>query len=115
MSHAKRIPLPHLVAKWERIVREVEAGQLLTRDDYLNDLDLRHQIARRSREHAFDRRHGLDVNATARLDALDARFRAVTVDGAECVWGERNAREHGWTPAREWYYYRVPRVKPAAW
>ncbi len=107
MSDTARIALRDLVDRWHLIVLEMERGQLLTIYEYTNDLDLRHQIARLAELH-------LPNTATAdRLGEIDARFRAITLESDECIWGEDNARDYHWAPGREWYYWRLPRRLPA--
>ena len=86
-----------LVARWERIAR---APVALDDDDWLNDVDVRELL------------HGLDpaelIPYRERLRLADARFRAATRAVPECVWGADNAAAHGWTPHRNWWYWRVP-------
>ncbi len=98
-----------LVERWARVVDEVERGFTLTFDDYLNDLDLRHRIAVGELESAID-------DATrAELVRTDARFRVVTEEMGDCVWGEENALEEGWRREIEWYYFRLPVRRPDDW
>lgn len=94
------------VERWNRVVQEIENGHLLTIYEYTNDLDLRHEIRRLAESWLPD-------GATAkRLDEIDSRFRAVTIESDDCVWGEDNARDYHWLPTREWYYWRLPRALP---
>ncbi len=99
-----------LVAQWDAIVATIERGYTLTFDDYLNDVDLRNNIEQRVRDAAATHRaeHKSGVSVKPYLDAIDARFIASTRSVATCVWGESNARDEGWTPEREWWYYREP-------
>ena len=104
-----------LLQRWLQTVQEVERGYALTFDDYLNDLDVRHSI--RLRLHESGNAGNSRTFATLRnaLADADQRFRAATVSVGECVWGEANAREEGWTAEGEWYYYRVPITWREAW
>lgn len=38
---------------------------------------------------------------------LDDRFRAKTTQTDECVWGEENARDNGWNPTDNRWYFRI--------
>lgn len=98
----ERVNIPALIAHWARIVDSIERGYTLTMDDYLNDLDARHELARRLRKQT------ITVENREMLAELDQRFKDATAESAECVWGEENATDEGWTPKREWYYYRLP-------
>lgn len=109
MSLNRRVPLSTLVERWSRVVAEVERGYTLTLDDYLNDLDLRHRIARR-----LSTMTGEPLEHTD-LAAVDARFRAATAPSADCVWGAENASDEGWTAEREWYYFRQLVQRPPDW
>jgi hypothetical protein len=42
------------------------------------------------------------------LAELDAQFVAGTVESVSCIAGTEQAVAAGWTPTREWYYWRVP-------
>ena len=103
------IPLDTLVERWAQIATDVQQGYTLTFDDYLNDVDLRHGIAKRLRVSAID---GL---VAADLRTADDRFRAATTSSADCLWGAENARHESWTSEREWYYYRLPLRLPSDW
>lgn len=96
-----RVNIPALIAHWARIVDSVERGYTLTMDDYLNDIDARHELAKRLRKQT------ITVENREMLAELDQRFKDVTVESA-CIWGSENAADEGWTPAREWYYFRLP-------
>ncbi len=86
-----------LIERWERIAAEPVA---LEEYGWLNDLDVRQLL------------HDLDRAARApyrdRLRAADATFKAGTLPVRTCLWGEANARRHGWTRRRNWWYYRIP-------
>ena len=111
---AKRGSPPHVVEGglegllrgWEETVAAVAAGYPLdTLDDYLNDLDGR-QILDEALAIASPRE---SAKVRARLDAADARFRALVTSVARCLWGDRAAREHAWTADRNWWYWSRPR------
>ncbi len=96
--------LAGLVERWEAIVNEVERGYELTIDDYLNDVDLRDILAGAWELAPDDERQPL----RARRDLADNRYRSVT---QECppLWGEAVTEEMGFTPEKEWWYFRRPR------
>lgn len=98
-DHVVEGGLEGLVASWEAIAAQVEAGYPLTLDDYLNDLDVRQiiEVVLRS----MPEPDGPLVN---RLRHADARMLSGTVPASRCVWGEG-----GWTRRRNWWYYIVPR------
>ncbi|MFN7966994.1 MAG: hypothetical protein U0V87_15035 [Acidobacteriota bacterium] len=96
--------LAGLVERWEAIVNEVERGYELTIDDYLNDVDLRDILAGAWELAPDHERQPL----RARRDLADNRYRSVT---QECppLWGEAVTEEMGFTPEKEWWYFRRPR------
>ncbi len=106
--------LPMLVERWAQVVEEIERGYALSFDDYLNDLDLRQLIARSVRNVPPGAREQLEP-LRAQLTALDTRFVAHTEPTPECVWGEANAEDEGWSPSGEWWYYRQPMDHPEDW
>ncbi len=97
--------LDGLLSHWASLVDAVEEGYDLTFGDYQNDMDLR-DILQGALEIATN-----DDRAAAepRLEKLDQRFKDLTV---ECppIWGERHAREHGYEPSEQWWYFRRPQV-----
>lgn len=111
MMNLERLALPALIAQWARAVdrleRSVEAIGELAVDvhsrDHLEDLAVRHEIARRVRARP--------VTAETRemLSELDGIYRNATVECAECVTGNDDAAVQEWTAAREWYFWRRPR------
>ena len=96
-----RLPLPALLAQWARSVDYV-AREALTSAEFMADVDVRHEIATRVR--------GKPVTRETRemLTELDEAFRTVTVEQATCLHGASVAEANGWTPSREWYYWRSP-------
>jgi len=105
-AHVIQGGLEGLLRGWEQTVQTVGDGYPLdTLDDYLNDLDGRQILAEAlpvaPREDAERMR--------ARLAAADARFRSLAQPTARCLWGERAAATHGWTPDGSWWYWSRPR------
>lgn len=106
--------LTELIGQWTKIAAHMERGYTATFDDYLNDLDLRRLIDERVRElnaGAAERAsqqlpQRLPQHLAEALSAADAVFMNATEPSAENVWGEENALAEGWTPEREWFYYR---------
>jgi hypothetical protein len=96
--------LEGLLARWERVVDEVDAVYRLGLDDYLDDMDLRQLL-----EEALAVAPPAAGDAVApRLREADERMRELVVDWGRCLWGEEQAREHGWTPERNWWYFTRP-------
>jgi hypothetical protein len=106
--------LATLVERWGQVVAEIERGYTLTFDDYLNDVDLRQLIAQAMRNVPPVHRDTV-APLRAELQALDIRFGAVTEPAEECVWGEVNAADEGWSRDSEWWYYRLPMDRPEDW
>ena len=95
-----------LLRGWEATVGAVAEGYPLdTLDDYLDDLDGR-QILDEALAVAPP---GAARRIRARLASADARFRALVVPTARCLWGDRAAAEHGWRADRSWWYWSRPR------
>jgi hypothetical protein len=84
-----------LLAAWARTVEDVERGYPLTFDDYLNDLDVRHELAGHP--------------PSAELAALDARFVNASYPAGGCVWGPDNAAAEHWDKDVHWWYWRLPK------
>lgn len=104
-AHVVRGGLRGLLEGWERVVDQVAAGYALGLDDYLNDMDLRDLIEGALPLAAQSER----ASAAARLAAADARLKALVEPAGSCLWGAAAAREHGWTPERQWWYFTRPR------
>jgi hypothetical protein len=106
-----KITIPALLAQWARIVDDVERTAGITsgtrRDDpqhdALADADVRHELATRIRVRP------LTTETREMLLELDELYRAATEPVDHCIRGEALAAQHGWTPQREWYYWRVPK------
>lgn len=97
--------LEGLVEQWERAVEDVARGYPFGLDDWLNDVDGRQLLAE-----ALGAASDIErARLRPRLDAADARARALLAMRARCLWGEEVARYHGWDPQRNWWYYAVPR------
>lgn len=96
--------LAGLVSGWERTVESVVLGYKLGMDDYLNDMDGRELL------------HGALARASAsvrgryrsRVEAADRKIQALLLPPGKCLWGAKAARDQGWTPAANWWYFRLP-------
>lgn len=95
--------LPGLVARWEKVVAEVESGYKLGFDDYLNDMDLRDILAG-----GLEAGGELEPALESRLAAADARF-GVVVQPCDSLWGDPDYDEGAPDPEQQWWYYRRPR------
>jgi len=103
-EHVVRGGLAGLLERWERVVDEVAAGYPLGLDDYLNDMDGRELIAAVLQLAAPRER----AAAAPRLAAADERLRGLVAAAPGCLWGAGAAKEHGWTPERQWWYFTSP-------
>lgn len=90
-----------LLAQWARIVDYTERHQV-DGHDYRADVDVRHEIASRLRSRPTS------AETREMLAELDTHFRATTTESPTCIHGDARAAAEGWTPQREWYYWRVP-------
>lgn len=96
--------LEGLLASWAMTVDEVSAGYRFGLDDYRNDVDARQLI-----EEALPRAQPPAREAfEGALAVLDERIEPWLSPLGPCLWGDDVAREHGWTPARNWWYFRWP-------
>jgi hypothetical protein len=106
-----RLTIPALLAQWARIVDDVERAAGIAdgtrRDDPAHDVcadaDIRHELSARIRVRP------LTSETREMLLELDELYRAATDAVAVCIKGADAAVSHGWTPQREWYYWRHPR------
>lgn len=97
--------LPGLVAKWERTVQAVANGYPLGLDDYLNDLDAR-QLLEEALEVATVAQQ---EEMAERIERADELMQSVTEPTTICLWGDEVAKEEGWTPQENWWYFARPR------
>jgi hypothetical protein len=96
--------LEALVAQWESVADALDRGYPLdTLDDYLNDMDARQLI-----DDAIRAVPGAGDALRGRLETADRRVRALVTPRERCLWGDRIATSHGWTSAREWWYFTRP-------
>jgi hypothetical protein len=97
--------LVYLLGAWERTTERVEGGvhtwMLL---EWENDLDTREIL------HGVCQAVPAPDDVKARLDLIDARFAAASVEVDECVWGRKPELRHGWSKAVNWWYWRTPRT-----
>lgn len=95
-----RSTLPALIAQWARTVDYIDR-HAMTADDFRADVDIRHEIARCMRTQSFT------PETREMMADLDSQFRAATVSTEECIHGADVAVRENWTPAREWYFWRM--------
>ncbi len=96
-----RQTLPGLIAQWARIADYIERRET-DGHDVPADVAVRHEIATRLRTRPTS------AETREMLAELDAQFVAGTVESVSCIAGTEQAVAAGWTPTREWYYWRVP-------
>jgi 5-formyltetrahydrofolate cyclo-ligase family len=95
--------IDYLVGKWERIASEVEGGsERWMWEEWLNDLDAR-EILQDLLDNVPESKTAIDA-----VEQADERFAASTIPTDECQWGARNAADEGWTPEKNWWYWRKP-------
>jgi hypothetical protein len=94
--------VPALLAVWARFVEELTrtgpaAGAAA---DLREQVAVRHEIAQRLRLRP--------ASAETRdlLREFDEAYREVTSPADTCLLGDERAAVEGWTPAREWYFWR---------
>lgn len=111
MSDPEFWELRMLIEQWDLIADQVQ-GYLFPLEDYLNDMDLRRMIDERMRAASTSGGMMPPSALLTLLESADERFRRATTETSQNIWGEENARDEGWSAAREWYYYRVPKSRP---
>ena len=101
--HVIKWGLPYLLDEWERTTERVE-GDVHTwmLDEWLNDLDGREIL------HGVLENVAVSDDVRARLEPVDARFAAASIEVDECVWGRKAEQRHGWTNRVNWWYWRTP-------
>lgn len=104
-AHVVRAGVPGLLGRWQEIVQSLEESYPYTLDDYLNDMDTRSMLAAVVTQLPRDEVRKLR-EAT---HEHDRRFRLLTESLDRCLWGDGVARDEGWQPEREWWYWRRPR------
>jgi len=104
-EHVVKSGLVGLIRSWERVVDEVESGSYQWgMEDRLNDIDIRtlvHEVVQALPGEVV-------LGLMRRLNLADWRFKEATLSAGGCVWGDDNARDHGWTRNTHWWLYRVP-------
>ena len=95
--------LDYLVRRWQTTASEVAAAnEQWMWEEWVNDLDTR-EILQDLMDNVPESRLAL-----ADVEAADKLFAASTVRTEACQWGDENARHHGWTPGKNWWYWRAP-------
>ena len=95
---------PYLLERWAETVSAIETGYHLLFDEYLNDVDSRKIIDELSTHASCAEWAMMKVT----LPGLDARFLAATQSVSSCIWSDHNAARYGYSPVRDWWYYRLP-------
>ena len=95
--------LDYLVNSWEDLASQVETGnEQWMWEEWVNDLDGR-EIIQDLLDHVPESRVALEV-----VERADKRFAASTIPTDACQWGDDNAKRHGWTRDKNWWYWRKP-------
>ena len=101
-EHVVRGGLPGLVENWERVVESVKRGYNLGLDDYLNDMDGRQLLDEALKLAKADQAY------IERVRRADESMRRLVKPIGRSLWGEKNAKEHGWSAEKNWWYFAVP-------
>jgi hypothetical protein len=103
--------LQRLVLNWEHVSECLAKAESIHTYfyEFLNDIDGR-RILRQCMELP-----GVTGEYAARIADADRRFIAATRPTSLCVWGEENAKNYGYTPEVDWFYFRCPRVNDGSW
>jgi hypothetical protein len=101
-QHVVQGGLAGLVESWERVVDSVKRGYNLGLDDYLNDMDVRQLL-----EEAFPLTKAPETHLE-RLRRTDESMKRLLKPIRRSLWGEKTAREHGWSAEKNWWYFSVP-------
>ncbi len=110
-SHVVEGGLEGLVRKWESTVTYVSSGKPQEQDDYLNDMDGRRILAEVLQICSPEEREAW----MPRVEAADVKMRAHLVPTHQCIWGEENAVQHGYSRDHDWWYYHRPRNVEPDW
>ena len=102
-SHVIDGGLDYLVRRWSRTASDVEARrETWVWEQWVNDLDTR-ELLQDLLDHVPDAR-----SALRQIEEADARFLSAAIRTDECEWGEENAARRGWSPEKNWWYWRRP-------
>lgn len=101
-DHVVRAGLPGLVESWESVVESVKRGYNLGLDDYLNDMDVRQLLDEALKLAKADQAY------IERVRGTDESMRRLVKPIGRSLWGEKNAKEHGWSAEKNWWYFAVP-------
>lgn len=106
----ERESLVERVARWAKIVEQLERGWRFDLDDWLNDMDLRQLI------HDGWPLYGPDEKGEveAAIRRADSHFLLHTVDAGKCLWGRKTAKRERWSATTNWWYFRKPRKARSA-
>jgi len=103
-EHVVRGGLRGLAESWEEVVRSIEEGYSLGLDDYLNDLDGRQLL-----EEALAVAPAQEKKtALHRVRRADAKMQTLVRPAGRCLWGDKTARQEGWTARKNWWYFSIP-------
>jgi len=103
-EHVIRGGLRGLAESWEEVIRSVEEGYSLGLDDYLNDMDNRQLL-----EEALAVAPSQEKKAAMqRVLRADAKMQTLVRPAGRCLWGDKTARQEGWTAKKNWWYFCRP-------
>lgn len=93
-----------LVNRWEEFAQSVKKGYPSGLNQYLNDMDVRQLI---SEAIEIASREQIEEFAD-RIRFADSLMKSSIVATPACLWGNNIAREEGWTPENNWWYFSKP-------
>ena len=103
--------LERLLRHWDLVARSVAQGEVQYQDDYLNDMDARRILA--------DMLPHLDPQqrqeAEECLAEADSLIKPHLIPTEQCIWGDENAQQYGYSRDRDWWYYHRPPVVDQTW
>jgi hypothetical protein len=103
-DHVVRGGLAGLVRAWEQTVESVASGREQCSDDYLNDMDGRDILEGALAAAPPEER----AQWAQRVRVADEKIRRCLVPTEACIWGDENARRHGYSRDVQWWYYHRP-------
>jgi hypothetical protein len=100
-----------LVETWESTARAVASGEPQTYYEYLNDVDGR-RILQEGLELLGSE---ADIGLRRRVVSADALIKGYLIPTQVCVWGQDVARDRGYSPEHDWWYFHRPRHVDSSW
>ncbi|MCB0825641.1 MAG: hypothetical protein KDC26_05590 [Armatimonadetes bacterium] len=100
----KTKPLDQLIEKWDEVARSIRRNGVADLDEYMNDLDLRQII----HDKLTVEEELISEDLIKTLGEADKNLMRATAEHTDCLWGQFNADDRGWTKEHNWWYWRIP-------